>query len=1073
MRNWIRALYLDERIALLHNVDDPLRGEYVEQSNHADGRLWDELAVARYIREGVLNEEEAYAPLGLNRDSLRSLLHLSSSELYKRLESPEWVQEIEFWKKLGADMDSSDDPNATTFADLALPVWSLFGQELSGFWSHFRKNLLNYSTIKPASENSLFKSLGNSLPMAELNTAVMPSVVEFTQTACGSEGEPNDDNGALVFTEAERLQFIDTYPVVYRQLHVILDKWRRYVEEILEALSRDLPSLDQLEFLDLGGQLPEIEIQLSKGDTHEYGKSVAQVSINGQKVFFKPYPPYGKQCLEVVSNVLGEALNGVECVPYLDRGTYFWEKNVKQSLSKECLSSTARALGSFSALTSVLGGNDFHYENIFFSDGKIVPVDLETLLHPSVAKTDKREDPNLEVLDYFKSSIATKGVIPFTMVSSADHSKKQYGVDISVLGVPPEQPAAVTVPYVSHAANGALQLKFERPLMTDDSGVTGRQTLLQYEEDFLEGYEATFKKILENRQDLLNALEALPNLAMRYVARPTMLYNKVLLESFHPEFTKDSMDRLACLYKLGTGFIGEDDRSEKIRAELSCLEVGDIPRFNSNLHDGIVWSQFCGISGRTRPLLEDLRKRLRTMDPREVRFVRSLVNHSFRLPEPARSFSSRHLDLGLTVSEQNGKLDYELLAKSLVSKMVDSFGTSPAGHVVALEMTAVTENIWTLTPAGYGLYNGLSGIAFALIAAYEITNIIQYRELAEQILTDCANSADLLIQDLKNGVAKAGTLDFGFYGVSGGLLFCCYLASHYKLGGPSEDWRERYEHLLNLVTKEALSTDQDIEIDVVAGLSGTILMILTTMQVGSESVIQVLPKLTERLVKLTRSAFVDANGSHLTPDDDRLLGFAHGSDGILYSLSRVVHHLSGQVQIETLEIIKLLFSWEFEVVKKSEYKWPDFRESSNNTDFTMATWCHGAPGAMIAMKQLERNDLIEAETISKASQLAAIAEEQTLLSLRDHHEQFAKEGHSLCHSKLSNAFIARKLASTHKQKIFDRIFYQELDELAKHGWVGGAIPGVKSQGLMTGLAGTLIMIADSVDPGAFPDVLCP
>ena len=590
MWNWIRALFLDERIALLRELNNGAFEENCGGYNHyADDTLWDQLAVARYIREGVLTEEEAYAPLGLDRDLLRAISQLSSSGLHEQVEPPEWVEELSLWKDLGAGKETPLAPKVA-FSNLAGPVWGLFEWELSGFWSDFHGNFLNQIPIKPTSMEPLVKSLASSLPTGELNSAVMPSVVEFVQTR--GYLKENSSEGARVFdfSEADRDLFVETYPVVYRQLYVALDKWRNYVSEILEALSRDLGDLDRETFFDLKGGLSEIEIQLSKGDTHEYGKSVAQVTVNGNKVFFKPYPPYGKRCLEVASEILGEVLDNVKRVPYLDRGTYFWEKAIQQNLSQDCLGSTAKALGSFSALTSVLGGNDFHHENVFFSDGGIVPVDLETILHPSVAKTDEYEDPNLEIRDYFQSSIATKGILPFTMVSQGDRLKDQHGVDISVLGLPPEQAAAVTIPYVSSGANGDLQLKFERPLMTDDSGVTGRHELLQYGEDFLDGYAATFKNILEKRQDLLDAFEALPDLAMRYVARPTMLYNKVLLESFHPQFTKDSMDRLACLYKLGTGFIGENDRSEKIKAEIRFLEIGDIPRFNSNLHDGVVLS---------------------------------------------------------------------------------------------------------------------------------------------------------------------------------------------------------------------------------------------------------------------------------------------------------------------------------------------------------------------------------------------------------------------------------------------------------------------------------------------------
>lgn len=1071
MWDWVRSLYLSERIEM---AEAPGLSSVLEASEQEIAPQWQELAVARYVREGKLSSGEAYGPLGVDKNGLRLASKFSDPQLglSGRIEPPAWVHSLAEWSENGRAPSERGDDFDFQPEGLSPSVCFLFQRELSGFWALLQKRIISSNACQNFAREPVFKSLLQSFPCRELNSIVMPSVVEFLQESYIADSTV--ENGRAYTLNFHKDIFINNYPVVYRQLYIVLNKWQLFIEEILDALENDLDELHEHGFVCIGdGDDDVLTIQVSEGDTHDYGKSVARIQINERSVFYKPYPPYGKECFECVVGIVGKELSGVGLVPYLDRSSYFWEMKVEQSLNEDELPLLSKALGSFSALVSVLGGSDFHHENVFFSGGKVVPVDLETILHPSPERTDKQSDPGIESLEFFQSSIATKGIIPFTMVSNGGEGQEQFGVDISVIGLPPKQAAALSLPYVSDDGDGGLQLTFERPLMLDESGLENRSKLLLYEEEFMEGYENTFVSIQSKSVEILQAISELKGLSMRYVARPTMLYNKVLLESYHPEFTKDSMKRLACLYKLGTGFLGESQRDALIHAELSFLLAGDTPRFNSTVNTGVIWSAYCGVSGKTRPLLDDLSTRIRNLDKRELEYARVLVNHSFRLPEVARTNPYSRVELrdsarsGATLGRTRSLID------SLATRLVSGLGFTDTGRVVALEMTAVTETLWTLSPAGFGLYNGLSGIALGLFGASSLTDNQEYYDVAEQILLDCGDSIDFILKDDKNLDAASELLDFGFFGVTGGLLLSCYWAHEHNLAGAKQEWCTRYQTLLDILAGAVRRDKGSVDVEIISGLAGSALLLTKTMHMNRSATVHCLSQVVEILVERVEELYFDSEGRGKEPDEMRLVGFAHGSDGILYAISRTLNYLPGGLRERTIKLLKSLFAWEREVVRTAGGIWDDYRENSKDSNYIMNAWCHGATGAMIAMKELSQNSYLSCEERVEAKRLQAKAESQSRASLNGSSSQLAKKGFSLCHSKLSNALLLLENSNSHDDEILRRLFENEVKELEDKGWLGGGIEGVQNQGLMLGLAGTIFMLAAYTDPGVVPDVLQP
>jgi lantibiotic modifying enzyme len=185
-----------------------------------------------------------------------------------------------------------------------------------------------------------------------------------------------------------------------------------------------------------------------------------------------------------------------------------------------------------------------------------------------------------------------------------------------------------------------------------------------------------------------------------------------------------------------------------------------------------------------------------------------------------------------------------------------------------------------------------------------------------------------------------------------------------------EDARLLAERLIDQLRPERLLVDEGV--DLVGGVTGLIGPLLLA---GTSRAQELAVLCGERLLTLQLDSGGWAENAAATQRKPPLTGFSHGAAGMAAALARLFR-ATGESRFA--EGAARALGYERSVFVAERGNWPDFR-SSNKPDSFMLSWCHGAPGILIArhvMKEAGLADtMCESELgVARASTLALLAE---------------------------------------------------------------------------------------------------
>ncbi|MBP5604583.1 MAG: DUF4135 domain-containing protein, partial [Ruminiclostridium sp.] len=201
-------------------------------------------------------------------------------------------------------------------------------------------------------------------------------------------------------------------------------------------------------------------------------------------------------------------------------------------------------MGGAAAVMKLLGSTDMHFENITCRDNKPYILDLETIISPNVSNADyKLLHPELN--DLKSTSLYFSALLP------NEHDGRQY----SVLMNTDEDGCA---PVVNNTK----------------VSVTG------YMHEFTGGYDAVYRRITENREDIAKLIKSFPaDLPVRLLIRDTRVYYDTRQKLYHRNALANYEKR-----QRTSGVLSEIMRHnirpefmEAIDSEIKQLERGDIP----------------------------------------------------------------------------------------------------------------------------------------------------------------------------------------------------------------------------------------------------------------------------------------------------------------------------------------------------------------------------------------------------------------------------------------------------------------------------------------------------------------
>jgi len=386
----------------------------------------------------------------------------------------------------------------------------------------------------------------------------------------------------LLFRGAEQapsawLRIWHDSPVMLRVMAVAWRQWRTTTEELIARMGADLPQL-------VPGRLIAA-VESDAGDRHCDGRGVAAVTFDdGSRLFYKPRASGIEQPLRYLLDELDSTHPnlpplGLRLPVMTDRGDYVWVREVAAANCPNPRAYFYRA-GAMLRVVQALGATDLHHENFVPAADQPVLVDLETVIGPGRGWAGTTERP--ERLDL-------PG--PTSMVNSwTDGPPGRRSLNLGALAGPEESLTPDAVPTLVQAPGGGPPTLRHRRLTTTNGAALPRMDgqptgVGDYREDVVAGFADAQKRLVALADALAAGLRAAApeRAAIRFVARPTRVYTRLLQESLAAPALRDGVARELVLERLWRA-VGTSPAAV-IESEVTAMRDLDVPLFTIGLQE--------------------------------------------------------------------------------------------------------------------------------------------------------------------------------------------------------------------------------------------------------------------------------------------------------------------------------------------------------------------------------------------------------------------------------------------------------------------------------------------------------
>jgi type 2 lantibiotic biosynthesis protein LanM len=930
--------------------------------------------------------------------------------------------------------------------------------------------LLAGGTASPLFDPStVVAQLGEVLPGRLFS--MLARTVAFEMQTASQNGALDGDTSAARFqsfvaylSAGGGLDLCQAYPVLGRQVVRCLDRWVEASIEFLTRLSHDLPSLGQTFGPDLG---QVVAVGGGVSDPHHGGREVLIVTFSrdtARRVVYKPKP----MAVDVHFQDLLGWLNAhgqqppLRRLTVLDRGEYGWVEfvNADTCATAAQVSRFYQRQGSLLALLHVLAATDLHFENIIAAGEDPVVVDLEALFHPSL-RAAQPANAFEQALTTMDNSVLAVGMLPQPMRLSPG----TVGLDVSGLAATAGQLSPRGVPRWVGGASDEARVAYERvPLAAGQhrSTLDGQPVdVLSYAEPFVAGFRQTCTLLRGLRQELLaddGPLASFADDTVRLLLRPTVVYARLLNESFHPDLLRDGLERDRFFDRLWVAVPNQPRLVRAIVAEQEDLWQGDIPKFTTRPLSGDVrTSSGDSLDGIIEvPGLQVARARLAALSDADLEqqtwFVLAALGSLPGAPESASSASAA-TRRGCATPRRSAvrppdasPADF-LGAAHAVGRRLADLALVGADDATWLGLSSAGGGL-SVVPLGADLYDGLPGVALFLAHLGRLSGDADATRLASKTVTRLRRQID-------DGLAPLTTI--GAFSGWGGLVYAYTQLAHL------------FDEDSLLQAARSIATDRlpgliaiDDQLDVASGAAGCLASLLTLHAVApSPEVAMLATACGERLLTTARRMAHGIGWSTPASSGTPLTGFAHGAAGIACSLARL-SAVSGDQRFGAAAAAAL--TYERSTFSASAGNWPDLRLGQDPQRFMLA-WCHGAPG--IGLGRLSALPVLD-DAAARADIDAALA---TMLA------RVPVSSDALCHGELGNLDLLLVAAERFREPGLRALARRRAaDVLARAeqqpSGLRCATPyGLQSPGLMTGLAGIGYGLLRLAEPRRVPSVL--
>ena len=836
-------------------------------------------------------------------------------------------------------------------------------------------------------------------------------------------------------TEIQKL--LEQFPVLAR---ILTEISLRAANNTIEMLERFLNDYDEIATMYFDGrQLCLKSVQTGAGDAHQNGRTVAIMEFDSsEKLVYKPRSldtdiAFAGWIRFLANKGLRYELKGPLT---LSKQQYGWQEFVEH---RPCQNEAEvrryyYRMGMLCGILYTFQSTDMHYENIVACGDMPYIIDYETLLANNIYDEEKLDFP----MSGLYRSVFLSGLIPVGQVF-----RSQIDFDLSGIGGKPDQTSTNMKGWVlKQDATDEVQF-VEVPFTTAQL-----QHLVQldgqiiepvhYLAEISEGFSEVYWIIANEKETMKREIrDRFGHLTGRALLRPTFLYGRFLTASQHPKYLRNGLDREKLLEMLWN-IVKVDHRFEQIvPSEIDDLLNNDIPYYTFPIADT------CLYTSDQKKIPNIFKKTCLTwIEERLDQFSEDDVAYQLRILQYAiHSAHVEHMEL-----PEMEALDYTdgLQLTSSQFNPTD-MAIDIADYLLEYRLTEQGNSTWLglrnhdnrfrLTLLDFSLYSGTLGISMFLGLMYAQTGNASYKNVAMESFRYVISVFERVAEDEVSPSVFNGRGSIVYAGFFLDALFDFPEARHAAQFQLTK-LKQHPESSLFTPSVDELQPN----LDFLDGYAGIITLCMHIWERFEE------PEALE-----TARIYTARLCQHLQQNQAKLIGFAHGSSGMIYALRKV--EAFGLLSPDE-DVLDTLLQFERSHYDSKRANWMDLRGHVEDP-LGSYYWCHGAPGVLLGRSELE-------ETIDEAERvklLGAMIEHAT-----------TNPRLSLCHGVFGIVEILLSLTNHPGWQTSSLMIHDAIWRLVNRTSIASQMEGMKDRGLVglmlgvTGIGWTCLRLANSELP---------
>ncbi|MCR8842733.1 type 2 lanthipeptide synthetase LanM family protein [Paenibacillus sp. SC116] len=855
--------------------------------------------------------------------------------------------------------------------------------------------------------------------------------------------------------DPDSLEFIyKEYPVLTRLLMIRTSYFIQSIFEALERFSADWENIQSMFHLE-GEKL--ISISTGSGDSHQKGRTVMRFIFASNKVVF-----YKPKDLSIARHFFGflDWMNEKGFTPTLSSHLilygkeHAWEECVEHShcQTEQEAEHYYKRLGSLLAVLYALNGADFHYENMIADGEHPRLIDLETIFHHS-PELKIEETADTKAKYRIINSVIGTSLLPRLYFQGADGR----GIDLSGINTNATNKQVLPNPVLRIENDGTDEMRFVRKkAMLEVSSqntphLNGKRILAHdYVDAIIQGFREAIQIIYDNKEELTagnSPLTRFKNDPIRVVIRATNYYGNFVIETNHPDYMRDMIEREKLLDRLWFTILD----SRHIRYEKQDLWGGDIPFFTTTPGS----TDLIASSGERIPeyfsqsSYEKVMFRIKSLTAevieQQISWIEGSIASNAEIHSPLCQVYENVAEV-LDVSPEDRADLFLKESKNIGYRLMEQAIRGSKDDATWIGLETNYHGQWQVSALNHGLYNGLSGIALFFAYLDHVTKDTEFVGIVNETM-----------ESILKAPPHADALSSSYFGKSSILHTLIHLVAIY---GENDRWmsymRQSLEHMGNQV-------ENDQYYNLFGGSAGVIQVLLNLYeQFEWEEALQLASKFGDHLVNnkiLTASgtSWMAANNVKQAP----LVGLSHGVSGIAWSLFRLHRVTSNQAYLDTgLDALCYDRSL-FDDLKENGI---DLRSRSSEEGQSSASWGHGAFG--FGLSRILYRSYVDDPVFQQEIEMAVMATARSGMGYN----------HSLSQGDLGNAELFYLAGmSLQRPEWVERAnqigmnVLQEKKQLGKYR--SGAARHIEVPGLFTGLSGIGYQYLRLASPNLVPSVL--